>query len=98
MAQSSSSQPLELRPRGATDYESIVAASADLITVSSIDGRIRYVSPASHRLFGWDPSELEGRDEVDFVHPDDVASFLASRAATADHAATMRFRFLCRDG
>jgi diguanylate cyclase (GGDEF)-like protein/PAS domain S-box-containing protein len=84
---------------GVVDYQSFVAASADVSVVSSIDGVYRYVSPACRRLFGWDPADLEGRPEADFVHPDDVTSLHAGRVETAEaRFVTTTYRFLCRDG
>lgn len=69
---------------GGIDYRSLVADSADLNTVASIEGVYRHVSPACRRLFGWDPSELEGHHQDDFVHPHDIRSLQAARAALAD--------------
>nr|MDQ6911209.1 PAS domain S-box protein [Actinomycetota bacterium] len=86
-------------PGGDLDYRTLVADSADLNTVATIDGVYRYVSPACHRLFGWDPAELEGHHEDDFVHPHDLPSFRAARVALADNElVSTTYRFLCRDG
>jgi diguanylate cyclase (GGDEF)-like protein/PAS domain S-box-containing protein len=80
------------------DSGSILVASADLVTVVGNDGTYTYVSPACHRLFGWDPSELKGHAEDHFVHPDDLATLRSSRA---DHESVeptiVRYRFLGRD-
>jgi diguanylate cyclase (GGDEF)-like protein/PAS domain S-box-containing protein len=99
MDQPSGADPADDASDGSIDYQSIVAASADLTTVTGLDGRYRYVSSASRRLFGWYPSELEGRSEDDCVHPDDVSSLRAGRAGRAPAApTTLSYRFLCRDG
>jgi diguanylate cyclase (GGDEF)-like protein/PAS domain S-box-containing protein len=83
----------------AVDYQSFVAGWGDLNTVATLDGVYRYISPVSQRLFGWDPSELEGRSQDDFVHPDDVASFRARRGDLAPgQVATVTYRFRCGDG
>src|SRR6185437_11205447 len=84
---------------GAIDYRDVVVASADLITVSGVDGRYRYASAACRTLFGWEPGQLVGQLEADLVHPDDLASLRTSRAeCTTDDQGTTSFRFRCRDG
>jgi diguanylate cyclase (GGDEF)-like protein/PAS domain S-box-containing protein len=83
----------------AVDYPSLVVDSADMSTVSGMDGRYLYVSPASSRLFGWDPAALEGHHEDEFVHPHDLPLLHADRAAlTRSEFISTNFRFLCRDG
>jgi len=87
-------------PTSPSDYEALVLASPDVHVVTSAYGVFRYVSPGSLSLFGWEPAELEGHNEDEFAHLDDVASLHESRdnlAAGAEHA-TATFRFLCRDG
>jgi diguanylate cyclase (GGDEF)-like protein/PAS domain S-box-containing protein len=81
------------------DYESLLASSADLIVVTSACGVYRYVSPACPRLFGWDPSELIGRSQDDFVHPDDLSALHAALNESAGgQSATVTFRFLSQPG
>jgi diguanylate cyclase (GGDEF)-like protein/PAS domain S-box-containing protein len=75
--------------------------SADVNVVAGTDGRYRYVSSACRRLFGWDPKELEGRHEDDFVHPHDLPVLHAARVELVDSDSdftSANFRFLCRDG
>ena len=80
------------------DYQSIVADSADLTIVTGLDGDYRYVSAACHRFFGWDPSDLTGRSEDEFVHPDDAAALRARRADRGGpDSVSTSYRFLCRD-
>jgi diguanylate cyclase (GGDEF)-like protein/PAS domain S-box-containing protein len=83
----------------AIDFPSLVVDSADMSTVSGMDGRYLYVSPASSRLFGWDPVALQGHHEDEFVHPHDLPLLHADRAALArSEFISTNFRFLCRDG
>jgi diguanylate cyclase (GGDEF)-like protein/PAS domain S-box-containing protein len=87
------------RPNSAIDYRSLVADSADVNIVASIDGLYRYVSPSCLRHFGWSPAELEGHFEDEFVHPHDLPAVHAARLALADDEFTSTsYRFLCRDG
>lgn len=86
-------------PSGGIDFRSLVDSSADLITVTGLDGVFRFVSAACYRLFGWVPSDLEGHVEDEFFYPDDLSSLHASRVAVAnDEIVTWSYRFLCRDG
>src|SRR5438552_16571748 len=82
------------------DFEALTAESADMSTVATAGGVYRYVSPASRRLFGWDPDELEGRREEEFVHPDDLPPLRA--AEESPHAPGVvfvtSFRFRRNDG
>ena len=86
-------------PDEAIDYRTLVVNSVDVNMVAGIDGTLRYVSPACHRLFGWAPSELEGHHEDEFVHPHDLPLLHAARVelADSDYISTS-YRFLCRDG
>jgi len=86
-------------PGAAVDYQAFVTASADVNVVATVDGVYRYVSPGCRHLFGWDPSELEGRMEDDLVHPDDLTSMQAARAELREpEFVTTTCRILCRDG
>jgi diguanylate cyclase (GGDEF)-like protein/PAS domain S-box-containing protein len=81
------------------DYLSVIAGSADVNTVATADGIYRYASAACFRLFGWGPADLEGHDQEDFIHPDDIPSWQAGRQQLAAGAVTTdTFRFRCRDG
>jgi diguanylate cyclase (GGDEF)-like protein/PAS domain S-box-containing protein len=85
-------------PDDSVGYRAFVDDSADLITVSQ-HGVYISVSPACRRLFGWEPRDLEGRAEDDFVHDDDLASMHAARASLSDaDLVTTSYRFLCRNG
>ena len=84
---------------GGENYQSIVAASGDFTTVVDLNGQYLYGSAASQRAFGWEPSELVGNSEEDFVHPDDVAALLAGRfERTLAEPVSTSYRFRCRDG
>ncbi len=78
----------------------MTAASADMITVATAEGVYRYVSPASRRLFLWDPAEMGGRHQEYFAHPDDIPSMRAAAGSSLlnDGFFTMTYRFLCGDG
>src|SRR5436305_534953 len=84
----------------AEDLQALTAGSADMSTVGTLDGVYRYVSAASTELFGWDPAQIEGHHQDEFVHPDDVPSVHATRssAAASGRTGVATFRFRCADG
>ena len=56
-------------------YRELAEALPDLV-LRAKHRKIVYASNASRRLLGYSPSELEGRDLAEFVHPEDVAASL----------------------
>ncbi|MCU4183135.1 EAL domain-containing protein [Acidiferrimicrobium sp. IK] len=58
-------------------YAALIEHGSDLISVLDVRGRLRYLSPAHGRLFGWDDGWL-GRRVDEAMHPDDRR---AARAA-----------------
>ena len=50
-------------------FRALVAHAADTTILLDREGRITYASPASLRLLGHRPAELEGRSALDFIHP-----------------------------
>ena len=86
-------------PGDEVDYQSLIAGSADVNTVATPNGIYRYVSAGCLRLFGFDPADLEGHDQEDFIHPDDIPSWHAGQQQLATGAITTNtFRFRRRDG
>jgi diguanylate cyclase (GGDEF)-like protein/PAS domain S-box-containing protein len=94
-----SQEPRRDGPSTPAEYQALIAGSADVNTVATIDGVYRYVSPACRDIFGWDPAELEGRRRDDFLHPDDVSMISVERdESAAAKGVTSTYRFLRRDG
>ncbi len=52
-------------------FRLLAEASNDVIMLSDLWGRRRYVSPAVSAMLGWQPEELLGYDHRQLVHPDD---------------------------
>ena len=86
----------------------LAARTGDMVLVCDLDGTISYASPASSG-FSHPPEALVGKDIVEFVHPEDVATVraavqqalvLAEGAAAGDGAeaggAGETGRFSCR--
>ena len=70
-----------------------------MITVAD-DGVYRYASPASRRLFQWDPVDMVGRHHEEFAHPDDIRSLRAAGTSEPqrDGFFTTTYRFRCGTG
>ncbi len=52
-------------------FRTLVAKSSDIMIVIDDEGRFMYTNPVVNRLFGYEPSDLIGRNILDFIHPDD---------------------------
>jgi PAS domain S-box-containing protein/putative nucleotidyltransferase with HDIG domain len=50
----------------------IIDYSLDMIYTLDADGKFLFVSPASQRIMGYSPSEMQGCTFRSFVHPDDI--------------------------
>jgi PAS domain S-box-containing protein len=71
--------------------------STDVITRVSTDSIMRYVSPASRELYGYDPEEMVGRSVWEYIHPEDHATVRQTSSAVRlpsghDHAVEYRAR------
>ena len=78
------------------------AGGADLVVRADAAGVILYVS-SNFRSLGYEPEELVGRFGVEFVHPDDLASFMVNRGRLFGREApgvpvTREFRYRRKDG
>ena len=49
----------------------LVQRSSDVIKIIDGHGTIRYTSPSVMRIFGYQPTELDGAQLLELVHPDD---------------------------
>jgi len=84
---------------GEVRYRFLAENALDLITLHSLDGEIRFASPASLALFGYPPRELSGVTLSDLAHPDDrplIASALAR--ANAGEVVSAELRLKSRHG
>ncbi len=82
-------------------YRLLAENTTDLIVLSDLDTTRRYVSPAADKVLGYRPEELVGTKPLDFVHPDDRASYgelLRSLGAGEVDQATTRQRYRRKDG
>ncbi|MCZ8522310.1 PAS domain S-box protein [Paenibacillus mucilaginosus] len=94
---------MELRLRESERTHRLLSEhSLDMIARMSAHGEARYlyVSPASRRLLGYDPSELVGCSPYDFIHADDAHHLLSfqKRQAYGDEPRLLTFRIRRQDG
>ena len=64
-------------------YQLLADNSLDIIALHDVDGRFLYVSPSVRQVLGYEEEELIGRDMLEFVHPDDAATFRDAAQAGA---------------
>jgi diguanylate cyclase (GGDEF)-like protein/PAS domain S-box-containing protein len=89
------------RVRQDARFRSLVQNASDLVTVVDAAHRVVYQSPSVSRLFGHQPSELEGVALAELAHPDDVATiqvFLQRTVAGAGALVPLQWRMWHRDG
>jgi diguanylate cyclase (GGDEF)-like protein/PAS domain S-box-containing protein len=77
-------------------FESLIAASSDVITVCNDEGVVTYCSPAVTGVLGYDPDEILGRRLTDLVHLEDVRDVHRRIAALVDGRSERAVRFECR--
>jgi PAS domain S-box-containing protein len=75
--------------------------STDVITRISTQSIMRYVSPASRELYGYDPQEMVGHSAWDYIHPEDHAMVRQTSKAVrvpGSHDHAVEYRARRRDG
>jgi PAS domain S-box-containing protein len=82
-------------------FRRLIENAHDITCILEPDGRMRYISPSAARVLGFDPEELEGRDSLRFIHPDDRAGVNAALATLRQDpmaTAVAEYRFRHADG
>ncbi len=72
----------------------------DLLCIADTDGNFLKVNRAWGEILGYDPAELERRQFLEFVHPDDLETTLEAMAALGKQEQVVNFinRYRCKDG
>ncbi len=81
-------------------FRALTMHSADIISLLDGEGRLLFNSPATVRINGFTPEELQGRETFDLIHPDDrdaVARAFTSAVATPGAVITVQYRYLTKD-
>lgn len=74
------------------DYRILAEYSGDVIMRVAEDDTIRWASPATSRVLGWDPGDIVGMRTVDLVHPDDLHRLVRSSGTEPDSSWEARLR------
>ena len=77
-------------------FRSLVHNSSDITTILSAEGNVMYESPSFYRIFGFEESEILGKNAFGFIHPEDVESTMAefTKLATSENSSNaLLFRF-----
>lgn len=87
-------------PEWFADLERFFNLSLDHLVVAGFDGYFKRLSPAWLTTFGWTLEEFFARPVIEFVHPDDRAGVLSSRARLIDGVPLTGLlnRYQCKDG
>ncbi len=72
----------------------------DLLCIAGADGSFRRLNQEWERTLGYSIAELEGRQFLDFVHPDDLPATLQAVSTLAAGQEILNFtnRYRCKDG
>ncbi|MBE0646078.1 MAG: PAS domain S-box protein [Bacteroidetes bacterium] len=72
----------------------------DLLCIADTDGYFRHLNRVWETTLGYTHEELEGRQFLELVHPDDLQSTLDAIAALSDQVPVIGFtnRYRCKDG
>ncbi len=82
-------------------FASLVKNSTDVVTVIEPDTTVRYASPSSARVFGYEPAELEGMRFADLLGPEDkakVMGFLMGTGEGEGHTGILEFKIEGKNG
>ncbi len=80
------------------EYKALLEATSDVSAVVDEDGVIKYQSPSTEQVLGYEPDELVGQDAIDYIHPDDresvrkIFSELTKNEAQSTARAELRFQ------
>src|SRR5438034_4658660 len=82
-------------------FRSLIEHASDVITVLDTAGIVLYESPSLERVLGYAPGSLVGKRFFEFIHPEDMAMFVAAFNASPRKgaaAAPIEFRFMHKAG
>ncbi len=75
-------------------------SSLDLLSIASISGEFIRLNPEWEKVLGYSVSEMEGKQFLDFVHPDDINATIevASKLENQEEVLSFKNRYRCKDG
>jgi PAS domain S-box-containing protein len=75
---------------------SLLTNSSDITTIIDEKGNFEYLSPAIHKVFGYNPDQLKGTSIYDLVHPEDHRKLRKTYQANVNNynnAISIEYRF-----
>jgi diguanylate cyclase (GGDEF)-like protein/PAS domain S-box-containing protein len=79
-----------------TRFRLLAEVSHDIIVLTDLTGRRRYVSPAVTDVLGWEPGELHGGTDLEISHPDDIPALEELLVHCRDGRPTNILPYRCR--
>jgi diguanylate cyclase (GGDEF)-like protein/PAS domain S-box-containing protein len=81
-------------------FRLLAEASRDVIVLTDLTGKRRYVSPAVEEILGWSPDEMIGKRYHQIVHPEDLGKMeqLLAECRAGKPYNTFSYRCLRKDG
>ncbi|MFD1645264.1 histidine kinase N-terminal 7TM domain-containing protein [Haloarchaeobius litoreus] len=52
-------------------FQTLIENASDIVAVLDVDGTVRYQSPSTKQVLGYDPEELVGENAFEYIHPED---------------------------
>jgi diguanylate cyclase (GGDEF)-like protein/PAS domain S-box-containing protein len=101
LAPSESTGSGPIGPDDAAWYRTLIENSAVTTLVIAPDGTIAWASPGLETLTGYSPTDVVGRNALDFLHPDDLElalDVLDYSSGLDDQLLPMQFQLLDRKG
>ena len=82
-------------------FRALIENSSDAVSLISAEGTILYESPSVHRVLGYSPEELTGRNVFELLHPDDLPEIMprfSQILQQPDEVVTAVARYRHKDG
>lgn len=81
-------------------FQTLIQNSEDMIVLSTLGGKQRFVSPAVQKITGWSAVEFVAMEHLDTMHPDDreLGQSILSSLAAGKLNHTFRYRARCKNG
>jgi PAS domain S-box-containing protein len=77
-------------------FRSLIENASDAIAIIGADGKFMFVSESYRNVLGFEPSELVGRDVLEFVHEDDLGAAVRSQTSLTEPGSTAHVTLRCR--
>ncbi|HTH55730.1 MAG TPA: PAS domain S-box protein [Cyclobacteriaceae bacterium] len=75
--------------------------ASEVITIYEEDGRVRYVSPSVETILGYNQRELQGKSDMDKIHPNSVEiaqGLFKNLRENPDEKITVQFEYQTKEG